>query len=138
MTANILNLDPGEKGVVGSMVVENTNDSEIQLSVEGDGPVLRGKYVIKVEDAVTPCLKIYYSVMNMYLDPSSFEEAKKPFLDLARELVAHVPSTGVIMADIGENIINGDFRSAFESCFLLLQYEEQLEKAAAEKAANTD
>lgn len=42
------------------------------------------------------------------------------------------------MSDIGENIINGDFRGAFESCFLLLQYEERLEKAAAEKAANTD
>ncbi len=129
MTANILLLDPGEKGVIGSMVAENTNDSAIQLSIEGDGPVLRGKHIIKAEDAVTPCLKIYYSVMHMYLDPSTFEDAQKPYLELARDLVSNVPSTGLIIADIGENIINGDFRGAFESCFLLLQYEEQLEKS---------
>ena len=60
MTENILRLDPCELGVIGSMVVDNTNDSEIQLSVAGDGPVIRGNHIIKAEDAVTPCLNIYY------------------------------------------------------------------------------
>ncbi len=49
---------------------------------------------------------------------------------MARELVTAVPSTGLLMADIGEYLLAGDFRSAFAKCFDLLRYEEILEKAA--------
>ena len=58
MAVTPLILDPGEKGVVGAMVVENVNDTTIHLSVEGDGPVLREKMIIKPEDAASPALKI--------------------------------------------------------------------------------
>ncbi len=129
----VLTLDPGEKGIVGNMVVENTNDSTIELGVQGDGPILRDKLMIKAEQATSPALKIYYMVMNMYLDPTGFESNYKPFLDLSRELVSEVPSTGMIMADIGEALIGGDYRGAFEKCFELMEYEALLEQAAMEK-----
>ncbi len=129
----VLTLDPGEKGIVGNMVVENSNDSTIELSVRGDGPVLRDKMMIKAEQATSPALKIYYMVMNMYLDPASFDTNYKPFLGLSRELVFEVPSTGMIMADIGEALIGGEYREAFEKCFELMEYEALLEQAAMEK-----
>ncbi len=69
MEANTLILEAGEKGVIGNMIVENINDAPIQLSVRGSGPVLRDKMIIRQEDATTPCLKVYYMVMTMYLDP---------------------------------------------------------------------
>lgn len=132
MDANTLILDAGEKGVIGNMVVENVNDGPIQLSVRGEGPVLRDKMMIRQEDANTPCLKIYYLVMTMYLDPRTFDRTYKPFLEMCRELVTAVPSTGLLMADIGEYLLAGDFRSAFAKSFDLLRYEEILEKAARE------
>ena len=57
----VLILDPGEKGIVGNMVVENTSDSTIELGVQGDGPILRDKLMIKAEQATSPALKIYYT-----------------------------------------------------------------------------
>jgi flagellar protein FlbT len=131
-------LDPGEKGIVGSMVVENTTDAAIHLAVEGEGPVLRHKMMIRAEDANTPALKIYYAVMNMYLQPGTFETASRPFLALCRELVEAVPSTGLIMADIGECLVAGDFRGALDKCFDLLRYEEYLEGVARSKVAAND
>ena len=134
MAAEILILDPGEKAVVGNMMIENTNEILIELAVEGDGPVLREKMMIKAEDAVSPALKIYYMVMKMYLDPDGFENMHMPFLDLSRELITEVPSTGMIMADIGENLIGGEFRNALDICYLLIQYEHQLENIAIANA----
>ncbi len=130
----VLALDPGEKGVVGNMMVVNDGEAPVKLTVQGEGPVIREKHIIKACDATTPALKIYYMVMNMYLDPATFEAASKPFLELSRELVTSVPSSGMIMADIGEYMIAGDFRAAFENCFTLLEYEEALEKAATRPA----
>lgn len=132
----VLVLDPGEKGVVGNMMVANDGEALVKLTVWGEGAVIREKYIIKADEATTPALKVYYMVMNMYMDPATFEAASKSFLDLSRELVNSVPSTGMIMADIGEYIMAGNFRGAFENCFALLEYEEVLEKAAAKPAGD--
>ncbi len=124
-------LDPGEQGVVGSMVVENLGTAPAELAVFGEGPVLRGQMIIKPEDAVTPALKIYYVVMSIYLAPETFESNTEPFLNMAKELVNAVPSTGVIMADIGEALIGGDYKRALDKCFDLMKYEEYLESEMA-------
>ncbi len=132
--STVLVLDPGEKGVVGDMMVVNDGEAPVELTVHGEGAVIREKHIIKADDATTPALKVYFMVMNMYLDPATFEAASKPFLELSRQLVTSVPSTGMIMADIGEYMMAGDFRGAFENCFALLEYEEMLEKATVSPA----
>ena len=133
MSTEVLILDPGETGVVGTMKVTNTGGEAVELAVEGDGPVLRGKLILKAEDAVSPALKVYYMVMCMYLDPAAFDEIGKPFLDLSRELIDAVPSTGLLMSEIAENIVTGDYATAFAMCFELMKYEDVLEKAGHEK-----
>ena len=135
MSSEDLILDPGETGVIGTMKVTNTGESTATLAVEGDGPVLRGKLILKPEEAVSPALKVYFMVMTMYLEPDGFERFGKPFLDLSKELIEAVPSTGILMAEIAENIVAGDYASAFAMCFELMKYEEVLEKAALEKQA---
>lgn len=131
--AALLTLDPGETGVVGGMVVENIGSEEVNLAVRGDGAVIRDKMIITAEDAVSPALKVYFMVMTMYKDPDLFLSGHKEFLTLSRELITAVPSTGMIMADIGENLIIGDFRAAFEACFELMAYEQVLEEAAPQE-----
>jgi len=134
----VLTLEPGERGVIGTQMVVNDSDAKVELTVQGDGAVIREKHIITAAEANTPALKVYYMVMNMYLDPASFETAYKPFLELSRELITTVPSTGMIMADIGECLMAGDHRGAFECCFALLQYEDILEKAASAPANDTE
>ncbi|OHC74087.1 MAG: hypothetical protein A3G18_06075 [Rhodospirillales bacterium RIFCSPLOWO2_12_FULL_58_28] len=125
-------LDAGENGIIGDMVVTNVNDVPVELLVEGEGPVLRGKHIIRAEDANTPSLKIYYMITCMYINPGSFEQNYKSLLKLSRELVTEVPSTGMIMADIGECLIDNDLRGAHEKCFELLRYEAYLEQVVAD------
>ena len=71
----------------------------------------------------------------MYLNPGSFMENHKVFLELSKELITEVPSTGLIMADIGERVVFDDLRGAHEKCFELLEYEALLEKTALEQPA---
>lgn len=128
-------LEPGEKGVVGAMTVENRGEGPAELAVYGDGPVLHEQLIIKAEDANTPALKIYHQVLGYYLDPDSFMDSYKTFVEMAKELVSNVPSTGMIMSEIGESLMAGDFRDALTHSFELMQYEALLEEQAAEAQA---
>lgn len=130
MTKQLLTLDPGEKGVVGKMVVENLQSEAIQLGVEGDGPVLRGKMIIGPEDATTPALRVYHMVMTLYLDPDQFIAMANDFLALSRQIVEGVPTMGLLMADIGEAVRDGRYRDALDRSLELLEYEEFLAKVA--------
>ena len=127
-------LDPGERGVVGSMTVENLGAEPVELAVRGTGAVLRGKMIIRAEDATSPALRVYYVVQSMYIDPATAEAKFRELGGLVEELVNAVPSTGLIAADIGQAVLEGDFLAALSSCLELLRYEEFLEK----KAAGTD
>ena len=133
-----ITLDAGESAAVGAMTVRNDNDDAITLTVQGDGPVLREKMIIRAEDATTPALKVYHLVTQMYLDPNAFDTLREPFLRLSRELVESVPSTGVFMADIGEHIAEGDYAGAYRKTFLLLEYEELLAKAAESRSQGSE
>lgn len=127
-----LMLDPGESAVVGTMKIENRSDRQAALAVYGDGPVLRQKMMLRWEDAVSPALRVYYIVMRMYLDPDIFRAYYKDFLAMAKELVENVPSTGLLMSEIGEFVMAGDFRQALDQCFELLRYEALLEEKGNE------
>jgi flagellar biosynthesis regulator FlbT len=128
---HLLTLDPGEKGVVGTMVVENVQDGPIQLAVEGDGPVLRGKMIITHADATTPALQVYHMTMTMYLEPERFMTLADDFLELSRQIIESVPSMGLIMADIGEAVRDGRYKDAHEASLQLLEYEDFLAKSVA-------
>ena len=134
MTKQLLTLDPGEKGVIGKMVIENLQDEPIQLGIEGDGPVLRGKMVIAAEDAATPALRVYHMVMTLYLEPDRFIEMAKDFLALSRQIVEGVPTMGLLMADIGEAVRDGRYKDGLDKSLELLEYEEFLSKVASGEA----
>ena len=68
--------------------------------------------------------------MTIYLDSGTFEETAKPFADLTREIVDQVPSMGLLLADVGECLVDGDYRGALDACFRLLEYEAYLEQVA--------
>ena len=69
-----LTLAPAERGLVGEMMVANDGDRPVTLTVTGTGPVLHERQIIRAEDANTPALRLYYTVLQIYLDPPSFGE----------------------------------------------------------------
>ena len=59
--ALVIDLKPGEKVLVGTAVI--TNDKQrTRLHIAGDAAILREKDVLKEEDALTSCQKIYFLI----------------------------------------------------------------------------
>jgi len=59
-------LKPGERIIIGESIVTN-DDQRTRLVIEGDAPILREKDIMTVEDANTPCKRVYLVVQLMYL-----------------------------------------------------------------------
>lgn len=123
-----LSLDAGEQGVVGNMVVVNTEDRAITLTVTGDGPVLRGKQIIEDKDADTPALKVYCMVTDIYINPGNLQKHREAFTERSNNLIAEIPAAAATIAAISESLIVGDFRGAYEKSFDLLRFEEEIEE----------
>ena len=61
-------LKPGERFILGDSVITN-DDQRTRLFIEGTTPILREKDILRLDQADTPCKKIYLVVQMMYLSP---------------------------------------------------------------------
>jgi len=129
----VVSMEPEEEMLIGNMVVTNTGDQAIDLSITGAGPVLRRGQIIDAEQAVSPALRIYHLVTAIYVHPPSFPELSKTLSSLCAELVHDVPTMGEFVADVGECMAVGDYRGAHEKCLDLLAFEQGLEDIANNK-----
>jgi flagellar protein FlbT len=63
-----LTLKPNEKVLIGTAVLTNAG-SKTEIIIQNNVPVLREKDIITEENADTISKKIYFIVLNMYVDP---------------------------------------------------------------------
>lgn len=117
-------LKPGERFIVGDSVITN-DDQRTRLVIEGDAPILREKDILTVEEADTPCKKIYLLVQMMYLarDPSQHHEL---YFNLVREVLAAAPSTRPYFNSINNHILTGMLYKALKETHRLIEYEKEL------------
>ena len=122
--ALIIDLRPGERVIIGGAVVTNDNQ-RTRLHIAGDVAILREKDILRPEDAVTPCQKLYLAIQLIYLggDPATLHQT---YFDLAREIQNAAPSTGTLILDINRNIIAGSYYKALKQAKRLVQYEAEL------------
>lgn len=129
--ALVIDLKPGEKVLVGTAVI--TNDKQrTRLHIAGDAAILREKDVLKEEDALTACQKIYFLIQCMYLARNPTEYHKKYF-ELVKDVQHAAPSTSVLFLLINENIIEGNYYKAMKEAKELIKLEEELLKNATAK-----
>ena len=122
--ALIIDLRPGERVIIGGAVVTNDNQ-RTRLHIAGDVAILREKDIVRPEDAVTPCQKLYLAIQLIYLggDPATLHQT---YFDLAREIQNAAPSTGPLILDINRNIIAGSYYKALKQAKRLVHYEAEL------------
>lgn len=122
--ALIIDLKPGERVIIGAAVVTNDNQ-RTRLHIEGDVAILREKDILRLDDADTPCKKLYLATQLMYLggDPARLQ---RTYFDLAREIQKAAPSTAALILDINRNIIAGSYYKALKQARRLVQYEAEL------------
>ena len=122
-----LTLKPNEKVLIGTAVLTNAG-SKAEIIIQNNVPVLREKDIITEENADTISKKIYFIVLNMYVDSKNESEYHSIYFKLINELMDIAPNTEVIamIMEISQRILEGDHYIALKACKKLLNYELEL------------
>lgn len=120
-----ISLRAGERLIVGGAVVRNAG-GRTSLLIENDVPILRGREVMSLQDATSPCRRIYFTIQLMYVDEANLAEHQRLFTDLVREVVTASPSMAPRLAEIGARIAEGQHYQALKLARQLVAYEEEL------------
>ncbi|WP_420559163.1 flagellar biosynthesis repressor FlbT [Tepidicaulis sp.] len=117
-------LKPGERIILGESVI--TNDSQrTRLFIEGTAPILREKDIMRVEEADSPCKKIYLVVQMMYLaaDPSKHHDL---YFELVKDVSEAAPSVVPLIDAVNNRILTGEMYKALKEARKLVDYEQEL------------
>ncbi len=117
-------LKPGERVIIGDSVVTN-DDQRTRLIIEGDAPILREKDILTVDEADTPCKKIYLVVQLMYLSKEATAH-HETYFKMVREVLSAAPSTLPYFDRINNNILTGMLYKALKEAQRLCEYEKEL------------
>lgn len=120
-----ISLRAGERLIVGGAVVRNAG-GRTSLLIENDVPILRGREVMSLQDATSPCRRIYFTIQLMYVDEENLADHQRLFTDLVREVVTASPSMAPRLAEIGARIAEGQHYQALKLARQLVAYEEEL------------
>jgi flagellar protein FlbT len=122
-----LTLKPNEKVLIGTAVLTNAG-SKTEIIIQNNVPVLREKDIITEENADTISKKIYFIVLNMYVDPKNESEYHSIYFKLINELMDIAPNTEILamIMEISQKILEGEHYIALKACKNLLNYELEL------------
>lgn len=76
----------GEKVVVNGAVLRSIGRTE--LHVEGTAAILRGKDIMRPDEASSPARQLYFHTMMAYIDPAGIEGHQKAIIDALQTVTA--------------------------------------------------
>jgi flagellar protein FlbT len=117
-------LKPGERFILGDSIITN-DDQRTRLFIEGDAPILREKDILRLDDADTPCKKIYLMLQMMYLSPEPTQHHDLYF-ELIKDVLQAAPSTAPMIENINNKILTGELYKALKETRKLIEYEREL------------
>jgi flagellar biosynthesis repressor protein FlbT len=120
-----ITLKPYEKFILGGAVVGN-GETKSTFIVENDVPILRGKDIMTLASADTPCKKIYFAIQLMYVDNKNLPEHHKTFWELVKDVAQAAPSRKPVLQEISENILNDRYYRALKLTKKLIEYEQEV------------
>ena len=122
-----LTLKPNEKVLIGTAVLTNAG-SKAEIIIQNNVPVLREKDIITEENADTIGKKVYFIVLNMYVDAKNESEYHTIYFKLVNELMDIAPNTEILalIMEISQKILEGEHYIALKVCKKLLNYELEL------------
>jgi len=119
-----ITLKPHERLIIGGAVITN-GGAKSEFLVENDVPLLRGKDILGLVDADSPCKKIYFVVQLMYVDGKNLSEHHKTYWDLVKDVAEAAPSRKPLLQEISENILQNKYYQALKLVKKLIDYEQE-------------
>jgi flagellar biosynthesis repressor protein FlbT len=114
-----------EKFIIGGAVITN-GDAKSTFIVENDVPILRGKDIMTLAVADTPCKRIYFAIQLMYVDVRNLAEHHKLFWELVRDVAKAAPSQKPLLQEISNEILHDRYYQALKLTKKLIKYEQEV------------
>jgi flagellar protein FlbT len=124
-----IELKPRERFILGGAVLRN-GDARSELILENNVPILRGKNILSLEDADTPCKRIYFLIQLMYVEGGNLEGHHDTYWALVRDIVKAAPSMLDLIDTINEHLVGGRYYEALKLTRKLINEEERLTQHA--------
>jgi flagellar biosynthesis repressor protein FlbT len=117
-------LKPGEKIIIGKVAIRN-GEQRARFFIEGQAPILREKDILNADSANSPAKCIYFAVQLMYIE-DSIAKHQDLYFQFVKDFVQAAPSSTVIVAEINNRILSGDYYKALKAAKELVAYEQKL------------
>lgn len=128
-----ITLRDGEKAIVNGAVLRAVGRT--QIAVENKVAILRGREVMRPEEATTTARQLYFAAMLAYIDPASRDAHHDSVVQLLSLLMATLDSAGARETCIrfAHDIAQGDYYKALAAAreLIALEGEGQPEHQAA-------
>ncbi len=120
-----IELKPRERFILGGAVIRN-GDGRSEWILENNVPILRGKNILSLEEADTPCKRVYFLIPLMDVEGGTLEEHPDAYWALVRDIARAAPSLLGLMDAISDRIVGGRFYEALKLTRKLIDEEERL------------
>jgi len=120
-----ITLTPCEKFILGGAVIAN-GDAKSTFIIENDVSILRGKDIMTLASANTPCKRIYFAIQLMYIDGKNLAEHHKTFWELVKDVARAAPSRKPMLQEISDHILNDRHYQALKLTKKLIEFEQEV------------
>jgi flagellar protein FlbT len=125
-----ITLADGEKAIINGAVLRAVGRT--QICVENQVAILRGREVMRPEEATTPARQLYFAAMLAYIDPDGRIAHQDAIVDLLAAVLAATDRSDLQSACIhfAHEIARGDHYRALAACREIIAIETSLHPAS--------
>ncbi|WP_159980833.1 flagellar biosynthesis repressor FlbT [Novosphingobium sp. 18050] len=118
-----ISLRNGEPVIVNGAVLRAVGRTDLVL--ENGATILRGREVMKPQDADTPAKQLYFACMMAYIDPADIARHQQTLLQRLETLMTALesPEAKGVCVHFAEKVAIGQFYQALGECRWLIAYE---------------
>ena len=124
-----ITLRDGEKAIINGAVIRAVGRT--QFAVENQVSILRGREVMRPEEATTPARQLYFAAMLAYIDPDNRTTHQDAVVTLVGTLVARFASPTARSACIAfaHDMAQGEYYRALSAARDLIAFEAEADEA---------
>jgi flagellar biosynthesis repressor protein FlbT len=118
-----ISLKPDERIIIGGAVLKN-GSARSDFVIENSVPILRGKDIMSLTDADSPCRRIYFAIQLMYVDEKNLAEHRTTYWKLVKDVINAAPSTTLQIDRISDHLLHDRHYQALKLAKELIEYEQ--------------
>jgi flagellar protein FlbT len=132
-----ISLRDGEKAIVNGAVLRSIGRTDVLI--ENGASVMRGRDVMKPDEANSPARRLYFACMMAYIDAGDLVAYQNEIIERVAGLieVLESPEAKAACARFAEKVATGQYYKALAECRWLISYESEalgrLEAPAADR-----